>query len=242
MKKILILLILSSCINNSDNQHKKNTKTFDDRSNQKKETIKIDKDTSYIKEYNKNGVLVSEGKILKDSIKIGEWIVYKNGAVESKVEYVVKNKSHYLNQLRFYDSNNNLKGGYYYEINKLKSEYDLGDNIRVEIFIPHKYFNYLDSEIFLVYSTKEIIEKETSKRDTTNLDTIWNLYRRYPKKFNEEESKLFVLFNIQADKVGDFLLSGVLTEQAKDYNGKDTLTLQREMFLEIDFKVKDTLN
>lgn len=235
MNKLLILcifllnLITFSCNNGQTHSHKK--------------VLKVDDFTKSVKFYDKNGLLEKEGKFLYDTIKTGIWSYYEKGKLKDQIEFIFKDNSEYLNQIWVYDKNEELAGGLYYEISKIKDDYSLGEKILIEIGTPYKFFSDLDSELFLLYSSKEEFNVDYSNKNEIKFDTIWNIKKNYPTKFpDEDDYKFYIRFNIVPNKIGTFKAIGVLTEHASDFVENDSVTKYREIFLDIKFNVKDTIN
>ncbi|NEV95087.1 hypothetical protein G3567_13175 [Psychroflexus sp. YR1-1] len=246
---ILIIYILTSCINDKNFNTKEE---LNSTKNNKYQIIKIDSNTNLIRYYDKNGSLSEEGKFINDSIKIGKWSTYENNQLTIQREFIYVNNSvtpfvknqDYINQFWLIDENGEVAGGSFYEIDEIKDEYDLGESIPITIFTPWAYFNELDSELYFIYSTKEEFDNGITNRDEINYDTIWNVAKRYPDSFDtiDKADKFHIIFVIKPEKAGDFKLSGIVIEEAKDFSEKDSLYRYREMFLEISFKVNDTID
>lgn len=254
VKKIvnfLFILALISCsknkgLKNSDTSSSVDTVYIKEAVNNRK--TKIQNYTKTVEIFHKGSSLKEKGKLKNDTLKTGIWSYYEDGKLNRKHEYLYIDNSNYdfedsaeyVNQAWFYNENEEVAGGSYYQIEGLKDEYKLGEKVIINIFTPYRYFDGLDSELFLLYSREEF-DKGFVNRNDIKFDTIWNATKRFPSIFGDDDHKFNILFAIENEKVGDFKLSGILTEQALDFTENDTLTRYREMFLELEFKVKDTV-
>lgn len=241
---LLFIIILISCSKNKELRSSEVSNSIDTVN-----TSEVQNNTKMVEIFHEDGSLKEKGKLINDTLKTGVWSYYKDGKLNRRHEYLyldnsgynLRDSPEYVNQAWFYDENEQVVGGSYYEIEGLEEEYNLGEQVIIKIYTPYGYFDELDSELFLLYKRGVEFDEKFANRNEIKFDTIWNATKSFPSFFGDDGYKFNILFSIDTEEAGDFKFSCILTEQASDFVEIDSVVKYRNMFLEIDFKVKDTI-
>lgn len=254
LKIVLIFICVTSLINckhidknesfgtNNDTIYK----YFDDQKSViKQKKWQLDDSTSYVMNFNKNGLLKSKGTVLYDTLKFGKWFYLKkksNEKIKEIREYKIINGKEYLNQDWVVNNENDTVMGHFISHNPLKDEYFIGDTIEVEFYYPKPLMSK-NSELYLIYAKEGNFNNTFSNINSLTLDTVPNVYRLNNLKDNKlSKYKRSVYRKYILKSKGKTHLRNIFLEKFDTIYNDTLSTSFIDIYFEKEIYVKDTIN
>jgi antitoxin component YwqK of YwqJK toxin-antitoxin module len=189
------------------------TKVFDRNGGKSIIKYKINH-TLFQKNYDKEGLLIADGKI-KDSLKVGYWNYYRNNKVKEKIDYQLVDGKEHFNQKYVYDSSGKIvkDSSNYCKLNFpdtiIANKLTKG-SIRLQPLLSKEndfhmiYFNFLNSEgkIVSIDSTygknnKEGILRGKFKDPGVKILNGYILEEKLMERVNEKDTSMVDIYNVE---------------------------------------------
>lgn len=211
---------------------------FDKPNNYVEKIVYHDDSISSQKSYYENNKLKSEGKLINDSLPIGNWFFYDSLGFKTKsFEYLrIKNKKH-LNQFWFFNKKGDTIGGNYYSV-KMKDSIFTGEISRIYFHLS-RYSISEKSELFLCLPSPGYnLKEDFSNVNFIKWDTINNLAFRFRNRDQFQDRNHDIVFDVRHKEKGIKYLRGFLLEKSETKNDSIFDYLVRKIYFNKLYYVK----